>query len=233
MKIAVIYIYPVAKHGAEHATLADRFVRTYRENPPMMDHQMVVVSNGGPPSGKAITQFSWIAGTKFLQHDDSGMDIGGYQLAARSVGCDLMVFFGGSSYFRGPGWLRRMVNVYEAYGDGLFGCTGNQGDNRVTANGSERIWPHVRTTGFWCNPKLVNTHPLRVKENHQRYPYEHGPNNITGWALLNNKPAMIATWKEVKPLMECDSLIGGFHQGQQENLIVGDKLTASPYWHTS
>jgi hypothetical protein len=229
MNICIVYIYPVAIHGAQHATYAERFVKSYRQHPPGLEHSTVVISNGGGPSSLAVRQCSWLQNAKFLQHDDSGMDIGGYQLAARTAPCDMMVCLGGASYFRGPNWLKRMVEVFEAYGEGLYGCTGNQGDNRVTANGIERVWPHIRTTGFWCSPKLINSHPFKVFNNSQRYPYEHGQNSLTNWAIINEKPVLVVGWNEIRQLHNCDSMPGGFHNGTQHNLIVGDRLTEPSY----
>lgn len=232
MRICTVYNYPTKNFGPEHATYAQRFVESYRQHPPMQDHQMIVVSNGGPPSGTAVRQFSWIKGTQFLQRENVAMDIGSYQFAARSIQCDMMVFFGGSSYFRGPGWLMRMANAFQAYGDeALYGCTGNQGDNRQVNTHFERIWPHIRTTGFWCSPRLINTHPFRVKDNSERYPYEHGPAGLTSWVISQGKPALVVGWTEIKPVHECDSIPNGFHQGDQSNIMVGDRLTAPPYYH--
>lgn len=224
MKIATVYNYPTANFGPQHARLAERFVTTYRANPPLMDHMMVVVSNGGPPNGQAISQFSFIENTKFLQRENVGMDIGSYQFAAQTVICDMMVFFGGSTYFRGPGWLKRMVEVYEKLGSGLYGCTGNQGDRRFN------VWPHVRTTAFWCSPKLINEHPFRVNDNSERYPYEHGERCLTSYALARNLPVYIVGWNEIRALPECDSMPGGYHNGTQHNLMVGDTLTHPPYY---
>jgi hypothetical protein len=222
MNIAVVYTYPTPNNGDQYYHQADRFVRSYRNNPPLMDHQMIVVSNGGPPSGKAVSQFSWIVGTRFLKHDNSGLDIGAYQLAARSVSCDMMVFFGASAYIRGPGWLRRMANVFKVYSDGLFGCMGNQGGG---------VLPHVRTTGFWCDPRLINTHPMRVRDKSQRYPYEHGADGLTSWTLLNQRPVLIVGWKDIRTIDTCDSMPNGLHQGDQSNLIVGDRLSCPPFHH--
>src|SRR6266850_5397834 len=60
LKIATVYVYPTANNGPAFARLAERFVSSYRENPPLMDHMNVVVSNGGPPNGQAVSQFSFI-----------------------------------------------------------------------------------------------------------------------------------------------------------------------------
>lgn len=224
LKICTVFNYPTANFGPQHARLAERFVSSYRENPPLMDHMMVVVSNGGPPNGQAVSQFSFIEGTKFLHRENVGQDIGSYQFAAEKVICDLMVFFGGASYFRGPGWLRRMASVYQSLGDGLYGCTGNQGDRRFN------VWPHVRTTAFWCNPKLVNENPFKCNDNSERYAWEHGERCLTSYALSKGKPAYIVGWNEIRALAECDSLPGGYHNGTQHNLLVGDTLTSPPYY---
>jgi hypothetical protein len=224
MKIVCVYNMPTPNFGPQHARLAERFVSTYVANPPLMDHMMIVVSNGGRPNGEAYKIFAPIKPTKFLFRENVGMDIGSYQYAAANVICDLMVFFGGGTYFRGPGWLRRMVEVYSSLGDGLYGCTGNQGDGKV------RVWPHVRTTAFWCNPKLVNEHPFRVTDNSQRYNYEHGQEGLTTWVLNTGRSAWIATFNDVKPLNQCDSMVGGYHSGNQEQLMVGDTLTHPPYY---
>lgn len=209
---------------------ADLFVTTYCANPPLRDHQMIVVSNGGQPDVRAIEQFSHIGGTMFLKHNNIGQDIGAFQMVAAKVPCDLMVFFGSSSYFRRPGWLRRMVSAYQCYGDGLYGCTGNQGDMRMTSAGAQRVWPHVRTTGFWCSPTLINHHPFRVTDNSQRYEYEHGEKGLTSWLSSKGIPSYIVGWDCVKPLHECDSMPGTFHNGTQHNLLVGDRLCAPPYY---
>lgn len=224
MKIACVYCYPTANNGPSFARLAERFVTTYRQHPPLMDHMMVVVSNGGPANGQAHGQFSFIENTKFIQHDNIGYDIGAFQNAAKHVICDLMVFFGSSTYFRGPGWLKRMVEVYQNLGPGLFGCTGNQGDRRFN------VFPHVRTTAFWCNPQLINAHPFRVNDNSERYPYEHGERCLTNFALSKGLPVYIVGWNEIRALPECDSMPGGYHNNRQENLMCGDTLTHPPYY---
>jgi hypothetical protein len=227
MRICVVYNYPTKNFGGEHVGYAQRFVDSYRQYPPMHDHSMIVISNGGPPAGRAVAQFSWIKGTQIIPRENIGMDIGSYQFAAQSINCDLMVFFGGSSYIRGAGWLMRMVSAYQVYGDGLYGCTGNQGDLKI------KVWPHIRTTGFWCSPALINNHPFRVRDNSERYPYEHGPIGLTSWVLSQKKHAMIVGWHDVKTVHECDSMPGTFHRGEQENIIIGDKLTAPPYYHVA
>lgn len=225
MRVCVVYNYPTQNFGPQHAEFAQRFVDSYRQYPPLFDHAMIVVSNGGPHCGRAMAQFSWIKGAQFLPRENIGMDIGAYQFAARSVTADMMVFLGGASYIRGLGWLKRMVNAFETHGDALYGCSGNQGDARSA------VFPHIRTTGFWCNPKWINEHPFRIQDNGQRYQYEHGPNNLTSWMLSIGKRAWVIGWHDERELHQCDSMPEGFHRGVQANLIIGDRLSSPPYYH--
>src|SRR6185369_3353869 len=106
MNASIVYIYP-ATAGEKHTQYALRFIQSYNANPPAIDHQTVIVLN-------AATVTS-------LERDGSAMDIGGYQDAALRFPCDLMCFFGGSTYFKGGGWLLRMLQAYLKHGPALYG----------------------------------------------------------------------------------------------------------------
>lgn len=224
MDVEICYIYP--QGGANgHLEKALKFLATYHACPPMALHRTVIVCNETPCNSETEFLFASMPEIRFLNSDGKGKDISGFQKSAQSTSAGLMVFLGGNSYFRRPGWLQRMTSVYQAYGDGLYGCTGNQGDHRFN------VWPHARTTGWWARPQLVNEHPLRVTDDSQRYFYEHGADGISSWVIKKGKPVWIVGWNCVYPLHDCDAMPFGYHQGNQENLIVGDRLTAPPYHH--
>lgn len=222
MKVVVVYIFP-ENGGNGHLERALKFVTSYHACPAGQLHDTAVVCNGARCTEEARFLFDSLPNVQYIEHDDSGFDIGGFQKAAATVPADMMVFLGGNSYFRGGGWLRRMVQVFETYGDSLYGCTGNQGDTRFN------VFPHVRTTGFWCNPKIINDHPLRVTDNSQRYPYEHGRDGLSSYVINKGKHVWVVGWNDIKPLHDCDSMPEGFHKGAQANILVGDRLTAPPY----
>lgn len=226
LKIVIVYIYPIDGAGGFRDKAA-QFVNTYQQYPPDLEHATVVICNGAPVTSDAMTLFAPMPGCSFRQHDNSGMDIGGYQLAARTAACDLMVFFGAHTYFKKPGWLVKMRDAFLTGGDTLYGATGNQGDMRFN------VYPHVRTTAFWCSPNLINRHPLRASHNGLRYEYEHGASGLTTWLIrqCGGQPWIVA-WDGMYPLTQCDSIPNGFHQGNQSNVLVGDRLTAPPYYHT-
>lgn len=224
MRIAVVYILPVFE-GA-FLDNAYRFVATYNENPAGMEHQLVFVSNGGPPTleMRGLAE-SCSHPVDWLVHDNSGYDLGGFQAAARQIPAEMMVFMGNSAYLRRPQWLSRMAEVFHKYGNGaIYGSTANCGDQRVN------VFPHIRTTGFWMSPAVMNMWPFKVTKPEHRYPAEHGATCLTEWARSQGYQAIMATWDAESEWPLWDHMPGGFHRDQQQGLLVGDRLTAPPYY---
>lgn len=228
LKITIVYVYPL--EGAQNfAPLAHNFVASYVANPPGMEHDTLIVCNGAPASDTSKALFNPMPNVTFIDHDNSGWDIGAFQLAARTSNADMMVFFGSSTYLRKPGWLTRMVEVFQQYGDTLYGSTGNQGDPR------SNVHAHVRTTGFWCSPKLLAKYPYIATSQgggpfSQRYEIEHGRDCISSWVIQQGLQPYIVGWDCIWPLHQCDQMPGGYHNGEQYNLLAGDRLTSGVYY---
>lgn len=217
LNVVVIYVYP--NMGGLHDDLATRFVKYYTQFKPAMDHKLVIVSNGGPPTAAALDILRPLQ-YQVLMHDDTGWDIGAYQKAARTIPCDLMVFFGGTSFPKGPGWLERMVAAYRKHGPAIYGATGSLGHNI-----------HIRTTGFWLDPSLFNAYPHPVtSERDSRYAFEHGKQGLTMWAIARGLKAWVVTWTGEYEWQQWDSIPNGFQRGDQSALLVGDRLTEPPYY---
>jgi len=225
MKVAIVYVFPNTA-DAQRTEQAARFVSSYNAHKPGMDHESIVVLNGssGGGAGFATALFASLPNMRILQHDNSGWDIGAFQMAARSVPCDLMVFFGATAWFPKAGWLTRVYQASSLRGLGLFGCHGNQGDGKVA------VWPHVRTTGFWMNPTLMNRYPMKVTEPHQRYPFEHGPQCLSNWIKGEGMGVWVVGWDGEYAVDVCDGMPNGFHRGDQSNLLFMDRLTMPPYY---
>lgn len=224
MKLAIVYIYPLAGLG-HHLGQAIRFIDSYHQHPPGMDHETVIVCNGGPANDETRILFGSLPNVTLLEHDDSGKDIGGYQMAARSFPCDLMVFLGGSTYIKQNDWLARVSDSFIRNGDTLYGVMGNRG--------SGSIHPHIRTTGFWMSPSLFNQYPVQISRDEQRYPFEHGQNCLTSWIYRQNKNVWVVAWDGEYLQPDWDAIPNGFHSGDQSNLLVGDRLTEPPYYHAA
>jgi hypothetical protein len=223
MKIALVYIYaPVG--GPQWDGYAMRFLESYHANPPGIEHECVVVLNGCRQSSEITCFFSSLRNCCFLEHDDSGYDIGGYQLAARTIPCDLMVFFGGSTFFLRPGWLIRMANSVNLHGNALYGAMGNRGNSQVG------VWPHIRTTAFWCDPRLMNEYPIKVTTPGQRFPFEHGRDCFTAWVKNRGLRSWVITWTRDLLWKEWDDDCNGYQRGNQSSLLAADRMCEAPYY---
>lgn len=188
-RISVIYCCPVRSLGSEHEEYAMRFVGSWKQNPPMCDHNLFVVSNGGEPSVEMQHLFSAIPSfSKFHVHDDTAKDIGAYQSIAPTIDGELVVFFGGHSYFTKPKWLQRMSQVYDDMGPNLYG-----------AFASTVYSSHIRTNGFWMPLELFNLYPNRISNDEERYRFEHKPGDycITNWIETQGKKCFMVTWEGI------------------------------------
>jgi GT2 family glycosyltransferase len=222
---SIVYIYPLAGASGWREK-AVQFVNSYNKNPPGMEHDTIIVCNGAPADSDAQTVFGSMKNVTFLNHDNSGWDIGGYQTASRKSESGMMAFFGAHTYFRNPGWLARMCDAFEQLGDTLYGCTGNQGNMHIG------VHPHIRTTAFWCSPSLFNRYPHIVTTTGgggQRYEMEHGKTCITNWVVRQGKIPWVVGWEFAFPVSSCDSMPEGYHKGNQSSVMVGDRMTAPPY----
>lgn len=224
LDVIVCYVCPVVP--GDHFEYAARFVTSCLMHPAGVEHRLVVVSNGGPPTVEMKGLFSILPGpVEFFQHDDSGYDIGAYQAVARAKPCQMMVFLGGSTYVRGPGWLARMAEAYRLRGNlALFGATANCGDI------PRQVWPHIRSTGFWMDPAVLNRYPIKIVTPQQRYPFEHGPQCLTQWMKNQGMRAWMVTWQGEFEWPIWDKVHNGFHRGDQSGLLVGDRLTEPPFY---
>lgn len=222
----VVYVYPANGNlNPMHKFNGKRFADTYESFPAEYDHQVLVVSNGEEPSGRTQRVFGKCQNLTFMVHDNSGWDIGAFQHAARNFpDTELMVFFGNSGYLRGPGWLKRMVEVAEQQPNTLWGSMVHGG---FIPGG---IWPHVRTTGFWMSANLLLQYPILVTDPGQRYPFEHGPNCLTMWCAQNGHGVMCATFNAVYDMNHFGSIPDGYHNGTQSQMITGDRCSCPPFY---
>jgi hypothetical protein len=224
MTVKCVYVFPQVG-DPKYFELGIRFLKTYHEFPAGLDHEMLIVCNGGDGiSDEAQFVFSSIPNCRFMHHDNSGHDIGAFQRAAKENPCDLMVFFGASTYLKGPNWLFRMADAFTKHGLAQYGVMGNRG---VRAAGVE---PHIRTTGFWCPPSLMNEYPHRITRAEQRYMFEHQKQCFTTWVKSRRLRSWVVTWDGEYLEPAWDSFPNGFHRGDQSAMLCGDHLSCPP-WH--
>lgn len=224
MKIAVVYVYASSVFGLKYDLYAHRFLHCYNAFPPGISHDSVVVLNGAKANSEMACLFSLLPNCQFLEHDNSGYDIGAFQFAAMLVPCDMMVFFGASTFFFRPGWLARMAQAYERHGNAQYGAMGNRGNLAV------KVWPHIRTTAFWMHPQLMNGYPKRIRRSSDRHPFEHGPECFTNWVTQQGLKSWVVNWNSELEWQDWDSNPNGFSRGNQSAILAGDHLCERPYY---
>lgn len=219
----MVYIY--ADSGdSKFDAYTMRFLDSYHSNPPGLDHESVVVINGSRRKSEIDCLFSSLPNYSPLEHDNSGYDIGGFQFAARTIPCDLMVFFGASTYFTRPGWLIRMVNVFNRHGMAQYGAMGSGAELRAN------VWAHIRTTAFWMPPNLMNEYPHRVVVPAERHPFEHGKDCLTEWLKRRKIGSWEVTWNHELSVNNWGYDPNGFHRGNQSSLLARDRMCEPPYY---
>lgn len=190
MKAELVYVFPqqgepMREHaGAQWQSYAERFAGTYLQNPPGVNHQSTVVVNG-EGLGFNAALFFCLRQTTFLQHDNTGQDIGAFILAAGVSTADLLICCGAYAYFPRPGWLSKILDYWRTFGPGLY----------ATA-----VMPtFVRTAGFICPPSLLREYPLPVVTGADRYAFEFGPDSLTQQALRRRMPVLFINWNGAFP----------------------------------
>jgi hypothetical protein len=182
---AVVYVFPNLLHKT-YDGMARRFAHQYVQFPPgETNHELYVVVNGGGQITKRQEDLFAPLVPKFIYHDNSGRDVGAFQMAARQLDCDLMVCIGAPARPRMAGWLDIMCRAVEDHGSGLYG-----------------LWAfhapatHVRTTCFWLPPQLMNWYPVHIHDG-LRYDFEHGSQSITRFAMSKGMPVLQVTRRGV------------------------------------
>lgn len=225
-QIELVYVY-VANHPQYEANTR-RFLDSYFSNPAGCSHQTVIACNAGMPPPDLKQQFDRLPFCRYLQHDNSGFDIGAFQKASRESSAELMVFCGSSAYIRKPNWLARVMESYQKHGDALYGTMGHRGVKRHGLG--QDIFPHIRTTGFWIPRLLFNQYPIQVTRQEGRYAFEHGVTCLTEWIRSGGLPALVVTQQGEYEWKDWDSILGGYQQGDQRNLLIGDRMSMPPFF---
>lgn len=183
MKIVLCYI--AVTHGPIMEDYCARFVTTYKEYPPGVEHDTIVIGNGGPLSTTAAVLFSGMNARIWPRKNDPGWDISAYVDAARGpcADYDMMLCCGESIYFHREGWLKRFVEVWKRYGIGMYG-----------ALSSNLVRTHLNTTGFCCAPILLRQYPKAVNDRKGRYEFEHGKQSFWRRIAWRGMPVRLVTW---------------------------------------
>jgi hypothetical protein len=183
MRICIAYI--AVTLGPISDQYASRFVSTWHEYGPGHECDLMVICQGGPLSTELAMIFAPLNPIYYPRPNDPGLDISAYQDAARGpcADYDAVLWLGESNYFHREGWLKRLVEAWNKYGQGMYG-----------PYASNAIRGHLNTTAFFCAPSLVKQYPVRAVTRQDRYEFEHGENALWRRANRQNIPVMMVTW---------------------------------------
>ncbi len=206
-KVLLVYVYPVEGNFFGQA---NRFVNTYRSCKPGIDHDSVVILNGGTPPSQVSQYFVRnIPNLSFFLHDNTGWDIGGYrQLALKLPPSTPMFCLSTKAHFKRSGWLRRMVEAWEKHGAGLYGTLATY-----------EVRPHFCTTGFMAPASLLAEYP-KVHTKDERYAFEHGPDHIVTRALKKGMPVKLVTWDGEYDMKDWRKPPNVYSSGTQSNCLT-------------
>lgn len=216
MKIEIAYCLP---SGDEHLPYTYRFISTYMTHPPNCEHDTIILTDPGYKT-QAEELFVLFPNVTVFVSNVPGKDIGRYQAYARISKADFVFWFGGSTYFRRPGWGMRMMLAIQQHGkEHLYGTMGNCGSGPVK--------PHIRTTGFACSPDLINRHPLRITNDGDRYAWEHRDNCLTEWVRNQGLRAIVVDFQTIWEYPRWNENPHGYGGSTRTNsdILVGDRLS--------
>jgi len=192
--------------------MAKRFVSQYMEFPPgTTDHTLHVIVNGGARLTQQQKDLFSPLIPEFFYHDNSGKDVGGFQMFAKATDSDFMFCIGAPGRPRTPCWLDMFVEVFENHGPGIYGPWGFSVPQ-----------PHIRTTIFGISPHVLNAYPQAVDNGH-RYEFEHGGNSITRFCTRHGLATLQVTLRGVfgldnfHPVNIEDSIFADQHYDKHEN----------------
>ena len=180
MRILVAYV--AVTGGPITLDYISRFVASYQLFPPGVEHQTVVICNGGPLKNEEGLCFLPMNAVLYPRLND-GWDIGGFIDVAKQFACDMLVCLGESVYFHRAGWLARMVEAWNKFGPGMFGFWS-----------SNLVRPHMNTTGFVCDPALIAAYPFIINTRQDRYDFEHGQQPFWKRVVAQGRPVRFVTW---------------------------------------
>lgn len=191
---------------------AEEWLDTYQQNPAGIDHELLVVCTG--ELSPLATELFRPIHCRFESYTGDGWDLGAFQYAWKLLDSDLAFFCNARIRFWKGGWLRRMAEARERHGEGLY-----------SSFGSFEVAPHLRTSGFAANPRILRTFPHEITCRDDTFKFESGEWNVTNWFLQAGYKAMMVTWDGEYEQADWRVPDNIFRRGDQSRCLVWDRHT--------
>lgn len=209
MKTAVVYT--AVTNGNLTSDFIARFVASWQLFPPGAPCDLWVACNGGPLESYQQLMFAPMNAMMFPRVNDGGRDLTGYQDAARGPCSDYeaVLFLGESIYFHRKGWLKRLVDAWQRWGDGFYGPFA-----------SNNTRPHLQTSAFFCSPATLLSYPIRPLTRPARFEFEHGETALWRRVAVQGNPVRCVTFDGEWPPQIWRLPQNILWRGNQSNLLM-------------
>jgi hypothetical protein len=228
-----------------------RFLRSYRDHPAGVEHELAIVFNGvegtrGVPADLRERLLAELDGTphRLISIPRPVLDLAAYAVAARELAHGRVCFLNSYSVILCDGWLARLSSALDRPDVALAGASGSWESQAEWARGKLRYRPyqllrlrrdrrdfprfpnpHIRTTAFICAREDLLAMGLdRVVDKRDAYRLESGYDSITRQALAAGRAVVVDRSGRLYDVdMWPDSHT--FRGGSQEGLLVADNRT--------
>jgi hypothetical protein len=211
MKVAIVYLMiwrsldPKERSISFYAPQHARFFATYDRYRPSLSHELHITYCGDDGSGRKPNRFSHY-------YNGTGWDIGAHQRTAKELDADFVVFLGTSAYFWKEGWLERLVEARERFGDGLYGPMASYENS-----------PHIRSTCYACSPKVFTLWVKPLDSRQACAAFESFEGNFSHVVRAAGLPVKLVTWDGFYDLPDWRKPENIFRRGDQSACIVKDR----------
>jgi hypothetical protein len=201
---AIVFVHVL--NSTEYVGLTKNFLDSFRKFGPGEPCELVVVFNNGKPSDTDKALYEGIPSVKFLEHDNSGFDIGAFIAASHQIDNPMAVYFGGTAFLQRAGWLVELHKAWDAHGPGFYGTLSTY-----------EVSPHLNTTGFACAPELMRRYPHKVNTKEERYAFEHRGRAMWRMVAGMGLPTKLVTWDGVWDWQDWRTPPNIYRRGDQSN----------------
>ena len=216
MKPCILYTHVmgacVGSYPASHyEPYSRRFLRTYLDFMPDMDHTLKVICCKGSPDDATRDMFDGY-NTEYAEYHGDGWDIGAWQKVALETDTELFICLNSTAYFWRRGWLNRIVSAWQKYGTGVYGTMASYENS-----------PHLRASGTCFTREVIHRYGHTIASRGDCYRFESLQWNFSQWAINTWYPTMFVTWDGVYEQKDWRKPANIFRRGDQSNLLNWDR----------
>lgn len=225
------------------------FLRSYRQHPAGVEHELVVLLNGADDDVAASASLPAELGNvehRLIALGRSVLDLPAYGLAAHELDHDRLCLLNSYSTVLADGWLGLLDRALGEPDVGLAGASGSWESQAEWIRGKRRYWlyqlatlpgarqdyprfpnPHIRTTAFMIRRQaMLELELQRARDKRDTYLLESGTRSITRQIQQRGLRAVVVGRDGRAYDVAQWPRSATYRAGAQRNLLVADRRTA-------